>query len=365
MDYAFAPGTTAQDGRLRRMLTARANIKVITTAGVSTVADFLQALVAQSVTADDLIAGSHASDEGFLFIDLDSTTSQPINYEMLEKVDTSGTINIPTGVKGANTSFHFKGCAIGSDDSLPFLTLLKKALDNPQSVTAPKYFHSLFEYNGQGIFESMAYGYRVMSKAAYPNRAALIADFTAAGFTEELDGTAVDPAKWSKWIRPTLKLAPANSHKVKFDFPVTIAPAAGGISAISDLQAECRSRAERYTYALTVSSGPIPADLPGRVALLQTEMSSDPVFQSSHDYPVYQRMHFSDFNAFFTGFSWKASLTGKTLNFVGTHYVYTLVIPILKPATTDELIYNYYPVTGAPVINFLEDNASFKLFGVV
>lgn len=364
MDYAFAPGMTAQDARLRRLLTARANTTVITTAGVTTVANFLQALVTQSVTADDLIAGSHASDEGFLFLDLDPTTTQPINYEMLEKVNSSGTINIPASVKGANTSFHFKGCSIGSDDSLPFLTLLKKALDNPQSVTAPKYFHSLFEYIGQGIFESMAYGYRIMSKTAYTTRAALIADFTAAGFTQELDGTPVDPAKWSTWVRPTLNLAPAHSHKVKFNFPVAIVPPAGGVSAISDLQAECRSRAEIYTYALTVS-GPIPPDLPGRIALLQTEMSSDPLFQSTHDYPVYQRMHFSDFNSFFAGFSWAVTLTGNVLNFVGTHYVYTLLIPVLKPGTTNELIYNYYPVTGAPVMNFAEDNASFKLFGVV
>jgi hypothetical protein len=364
MDQAFAPGTTGQDGRARRMLTARANTHLVTTVGVTTVAGFLQALVAQSITADDLVAASHASDEGFLFLNLDSTTSLPIDYEMLEQLNTSGTIHIPASVQGATTSFHFKGCSIGADDSLPFLQLLKQALDNPQSVTAPKYFHSLFEFTGQGIFESMAYGYRVMNKTAFPDRAALIAAFTAAGFTEELDGTPVPAANWSKWIKSKLQLAPANSHKLPFNFPVTISPSAGGVSAIADLHAECRSRAEHFTYVLTVTGGPIPPDLPGRVALLQTELASDPKFQSTHAYPIYQRMHFADFNDFFNGFSWRATLQGNTLNFVGTHYVYTLLIPILKPGTADELIYNYYPVTGAPVMNFEEDNASFVLFGV-
>jgi hypothetical protein len=365
MDYAFAPGTTPQDGRLRRLLTARANTTLISKKGVSTVAGFLKTLVAQSVTADDIVVGSHASDEGFLWIALDPTTAQPINFETLQKVDASKTINIPASIRSATTSLHFKGCTIGSDDSLPFLTLLKSALDNPQSVTAPKYFHSLFEYIGQGVFESMSYSYQIKSKTAYTTTAALIADFVAAGFTEELDGTAVDPAKWTAWIQPTMKLAPANKDKVVFNFPVSIVPPAGGVSAIPDLPAECRSRAEKYTYDLTVSSGPIPADLPGRVALLQTEMASDPMFQASHDYPVYQRMHFTDFNDFFAGFDWACTLNGKTLNFVGTHYVYTLVIPILKPGTTDELIYNYYPKTGTPVMNFLEDNAAFDLFGTV
>src|SRR5665213_143646 len=154
MDYAFAPGTTAQDGRLRRMFTARTNTQLISKAGVATLADFLSELQTQGFTAGDLVAGSHASDEGFLFLRLDSTTQppasgstkfEPVDYEMLEAVDTSKTINIPASVKGTDTSFHFKGCAIGSDDSLPFLTLLKHALDTPGNVTAPKYFHGLYE----------------------------------------------------------------------------------------------------------------------------------------------------------------------------------------------------------------------------
>jgi hypothetical protein len=232
MDFAFAPGTTSQDGRLRRMFAARTSTTLISKTGVDSVADFLQELVSQSLAGGDLIGGSHASDEGFLFLPLDNTTTTlPVDYDALVTVDSAKTINIPSAVSSPTTSFHFKGCAIGSDDSLPFLTLLKDALDNPQSVTAPKYFHGLYEFTGQGIFEFMAYGYRLMKKTAYANRAALIADYKAAGFTQDLDGTAVPDANWSKWIKAKLKLAPPTKDKVKFSFPVTINPATGGVAA--------------------------------------------------------------------------------------------------------------------------------------
>ena len=47
--------------------------------------------------------------------------------------------------------------------------------------------------------------------------------------------------------------------------------------------------------------------------------------------------------------------------------MYTLIIPVAKPATppaaSNELIFNFYPTTGAPTMNFLEDNTA--LFGQV
>jgi hypothetical protein len=366
MDFAFAPGTTGFDGYLRGLLSARSNTTLITKPTVTTVETFLKELVSSSLQGGDLIGGSHASDEGFLFLALDGTTAPlPVNWDMLVAVDTSKTINIPAAVKSPDTKFHFKGCSIGSDDSLPFLTLLKSALDNPQSVTAPKYFYHLGLFSKTGIFESMSYGYRLMSKTAYATRTALIDDYKAAGFTEELDGTPVPDANWSKWIKAKLALAPATKHKVQFDFPVTINPAAGGISAIPHLEAECRSRREHYTYVIN-GAAPYPTTQADRETFLKTTMSGDADFQSSHLYPVYQRLHFSDFDSFFDGFSWTFTVKGSTFNAVGTHFVYTVVVPILKPGTTDELIYNFYPAGGgAPVMNFLEDNAAFDLFGIV
>jgi hypothetical protein len=210
----------------------------------------------------------------------------------------------------------------------------------------------------------MFYGYRLMSKTAYTSRNKLIDDYKAAGFTEELDGTPVPDTNWSTWIKSRLDLKPATSDKVQFDFPVTINPAAGGISAIPHLQAQCRSRREHYTYRIT--GGSFPTTQADRETFLKNTMSSDPDFQSSHLYPVYQRLHFASFDDFFDGLSWAFTVRGSTLNAVGTHFVYTVVVPILNPGTTDELIYNFYPLGGgAPVMNFLEDNVAFTLFGIV
>lgn len=312
-----------------------------------------------------MIGGSHASDEGFLFLALDDTTTPlPVDWDMVVAVDASKTVNIPPAVRSPDTKFHFKGCSIGSDDSLPFLTRLKSALGNPQSVTAPKYFYHLGLFAKAGIFESMSYGYRLMSKTGYAKRDDLITDYKAAGFTEELDGTPVPDANWSTWIKPTLKLKPATKDKIQFDFPVTINPAAGGISAIPHREAQCRSRREHYTY--TVTGATYPTSQADRETFLKNTMSGDADFQSSHPYPVYKRLHFSDFDSFFDGFSWVFTVKGSTMNAVGTHFVYTVVVPILKPGTTDELIYNFYPASGGtPVMNFLEDNAAFTMFGIV
>jgi hypothetical protein len=113
-------------------LAARANTTLITKRGVTTVQKFLQELVSSSLQGGDLIGGSHVSDEGFLFLALDDTTTPlPVNWDMLVAVDASKTINIPPAVSSPDTKFHFKGCSIGSDDSLPFLTQLKSALGGP------------------------------------------------------------------------------------------------------------------------------------------------------------------------------------------------------------------------------------------
>ena len=89
-------------------------------------------------------------------------------------------------------------------------------------------------------------------------------------------------------------------------------------------------------------------------------------FKSTHLYPVYTRYHFQKLADFVNGITWKPTvLPGNVLQFVGKRYRYELHIPVLKPGTPDELIYNFYPVSGTPAINFNESNTPYKLFGVV
>ena len=53
-----------------------------------------------------------------------------------------------------------------------------------------------------------------------------------------------------------------------------------------------------------------------------------------------------------------------SLQYVGSRYRYRLEVPITKPGTND-LIYNFYPDSGTPIVNFSETNDPFKLFGLV
>jgi hypothetical protein len=366
MDQAFAPGSSPQDRRLRLMFTARTNTTLQKPTGATSIEDFFNFLKNSSLTADDLVVGSHASDEGFLLIALDAShATLPVSYEDVDAVDTSGTIHIPAAVKGPDTSFHFKGCAIGSDDSLPFLNLLKSALDNPTQVTAPKFFHGLSEFRGTGVFEFMGHNYRVLDKDGFAKRDDLVDAFiNAVPPLTRLDGTAVPDADIKQWVRKGLPLKPAKTAKRPIPFPVKIVPKTGGIDAIDDPAAECRSRREQYTYQLDTGSAP-PAGLTARIAAMRPFLEAEPDQQSTHAYPIYQRLHYPSFDDFFDNQVWTITLKGTVQYWVGTHFVYTLVIPVVKPGTTDELIFNFYPASGAPTMNFLEDNAVYDLFGQV
>jgi hypothetical protein len=364
VDYAFAPGTTPQDARLRLLLKARNNTTLRLTG--TSIEDFLDDLNSSTLKADDLVVGSHASDAGFLFLALDgSHNTLPINYEDLQAVDTSGSIHIPAAVRSPGTKFHFKGCTIGSDDSLPFLKLLKSALDNPAQVTAPKFFHALYELITVGVFELMAYNFKLLSKDGFTKTADLVTAYqTASPPLTLLDGTQVPDADIKKWVRPQLALKPALQDKKPLSFPVKIVPATGGQSAIPDPPAECRSKRETYPYDLNVGTPP-PKDKSAQVAAMRASLSAEPDQQSTHAYPIYKRLHYDTFDDFFDGQNWTVTVNGNDQHWVGTHFVYTLVIPVGKPGTPDELIFNYYPSTGVPTMNFLEDNATYSLFGVV
>jgi hypothetical protein len=358
MDYGFVPGVTAWENLMRDMIGRRKNTRAEILSGTESIMDFFKHLNRSNITADDLLVASHATDEGVLFLDLDAIHSgEPATYEALDEVDSSHTIEIPPGVRKSTTRFHVKGCRIGSDDCIPYLKKLKSALGNPKQVTAPKFFHGL--YNGTyGIFEWMGHNYELVVKDAFKKRDDLVTALRNKKFMR-LDGkTPVDDADIAKWVPPTLQLQPAIKHKLPISVPVAIVPKTGSVSAIDNIGAQCRAERAIYTYA----HGSAP--LPKNTTELKKALQADPVFQSTHPYPLYHRQHYKTFDEFFDGQTWVLT---RSRNWVGTHFVYTLVIPVTKPATppaaTNELIFNFYPPKGDPTMNFLEDNTT--LFGQV
>jgi hypothetical protein len=375
MDYAFVPGVSPYEDLLKRVMKSRNNTTLVNQAGVSTIADFLQSLVTNSHQADNLILGAHASDETFAMA-FDSTTKVPKvptpsngrDYEMLEAVQTAGTIHIPAAVRTATTNCHLKGCNVGAEQTKPFLTLFKTDLGAPQQVTAPKYFHSLKDDAGRGVLESMEVEFTVTNPTAFPDTATLADAFRKKGFTQgvEKNGAQVPvPDKWKNWVSASLDLAPWVSDEKPIDISTRIVPPAGGLKLIDRKNGRCTSRFVSFPAYQDMTGKTVPPDKTGQMGFLKAALQNDAREKAGHLFPLHVRFGFSDIDEWIKGFDWTPTFDGtRLLTFNGSQYVYGVRLPIVKTGT-NHLIYNYYPTTGRPKMNFLEDNAKFVMFGSV
>lgn len=373
MDYAFVPGQSDYEDLLRSVAKARPTTTLL--GGSTTIAGFLNDLKSQSLKADNLVVGGHANDMSWV-VSFDSATPVPTgssgtDYEMLQAVDTAKTINIPPDIRTNGIKFHIKGCEIGSKTAEPFLALLKKALGNPQQITAPKFLHGLAPDADRGVFEYMLYDFIVYNKTPVENTPTLVQMFQQKQFQTgvEAGGTPVDipPENWKRWVKYGLNLAPADAHEVKFDVYTTLDPPiiSGGVKLthMSARDAHCRAVVEGFAVPIPLNGNPIPPDQPGRLALAKSRLILSPTMHD-HPFPTYVRFGFNDFDSMWNGFDWTVSVQGNDLFLSGQHYAYKVRIPVTK-AGSNKLIFNYYPKTGKPTINFVEDNAKFELFGTV
>jgi hypothetical protein len=383
MDFAFVPGGTHYEQDLQRLMQNRAKTTLINKNGVSTVADFLQELKSENVTGGDLLLGAHASRNAFV-MPFDASTTLRTDYEKIEALSAAGTIHIPASVKGPNTSVHLKGCRIG-DTARPLLTVTKTAMDNPQQVTAPRFLHVLIDDAGQGVFEYMRYAYEVTTPdpKKFDKRADLVAAFQSPpqpfmqGVETGKPQVAVPAANFEKWIPSQAKLDSLNDE-IKLDFTVALAPFVVRLDPVSGKKLTIKviwhsaiftAFPDTFTWKIDMTGKMVPSDKAGQLALLQPSMQTDPKmkFPAAHPFPYYVRYGFPDFASFFAAFDWDPTLdidgSTQTLRFVGTEYIYRLEIPVVKAGTTT-LIYNYYPNSGAPTMNFKEDNATYEMFGV-
>jgi hypothetical protein len=372
MDYAFVPGVTGYELLLKRAMRSRTNTTLIDQAGIATIADFLQSLVTNSQQAENLVLGAHANDEAFA-IPFDSATPVPSgsngrDYEMLKAIDTAGTIHIPAAVRTSTTNCYVKGCNVGTGSAQPFLQLFKKALDNPQQVNGPKFFHVLRDDSGNGVLEYMRVEYTVMNPTPFSTNADLATAFRNQNFQQgvEVGGTQVPvPDGWSNWVRPTLQLNPTFSDDRPFSILTRIVPAAGGLTLINLNNGTCTSRREGIVATQPMGTQAIPPDKSGRMAFLKPLLQGDPREQSG--LPLHARFGFTSLDAWIAGFDWspvadETDPASRKIVFIGNHFVYGVRLPVMASGT-NHLIYNYYPTHGTPRMNFLEDNARFVMFG--
>ena len=108
---------------MRSALRARANTTLVHERGVRTLQQFLRYLTSApgiALPADNLVIVSHASEEGWLLLPLDSKSGSKIDFETLEQVADRNTIRIGANIldPNRNPAVHIKGCAVGSAPQL-------------------------------------------------------------------------------------------------------------------------------------------------------------------------------------------------------------------------------------------------------
>ena len=350
MDYGFAPGSTAQDKRARNLFSRRANTTLVAPKSLAVVRGFANFLLTSGTVTrpiDDALIAAHANSEGWILIPMFAKQKKGgTNFETLEQTlsDPTKSIAIDDRVIGFTTgdpimhSVHFKGCNIGK--APPFLTKFREALGGNVMVTAPKHFHGIYEHTAYGTFEYMAYEFQVRNKTYFPNRTVLAA-FDGVGFSY-IDGTPVPTTDWPKWV-PKKNV----SKSVKTPVNPTLGVSIGKRKTI-ETSREYRVKQQKFQWSIKFSGGPPPSTTAAQQADFESSVSSDPKFQSTHDYPWYERLGYNDVTEFFAGYKWKHSAKKSTLYTTGTRVEYTILLPITDAA--GDLVFNFHPLSTTPYV---------------
>lgn len=349
MDFGFAPGTTPQDNRVRALFTRRTNTTLIHQQSIAHVADFLGHLLntpADTKPVGNLLIGSHGNDQGWLQIGLDATLGGDIDFEKLVAAVTSGSVSIPAALitnpddTPAAVTVHIRGCRIGMAKT--YVEKLKEALGGGVTVTAPKHFHAIIS-GGDGTYEFLSYGFQITPKDAFPDRAALVAAFAAKNL-KDIDGAVVPAAKWETWVPQAI-----GEGRVEVAAFESLGQSAGGVTQLS-VKREFRHEKLNYVQEVT-GLATQPKTHADKVDALKNNLSTAPLFATSHDFPVYERVGYAGVEEFVNGFKWAFTWTKEEADNIltcsGTRHDYTLLIPVTEPSTSN-LIFNYYPQPGGP-----------------
>jgi hypothetical protein len=377
MDFAFVPGI-GDPGleRLAALINRLPNTVVDLSPQPAALSDFLAVVndVIQRLSlgpAGNLLIGAHGEEEGNWYLALDRTASIPAVYETIEK---STSIRIPAAVMGPLSWVRLKSCLLG--DINPLLLVLKKALGNPPAVTAPRYIHAHLNGYLNGIWEFMLYQFVVVGpdsgKKQLPDRNAAKAAFAdPSNHFQLVDKSNVPGQSWDSWLpaAASLNLAPATASKAKTPF-IALIPNffGGGRPVFIAMEARLHSNLETVPI-VALESDFIPAGKDTERDALNDLLGLRPEYLDAHPYPVFKRYGHKTLADFVNGFNWTVTpQNGKiktySLQYVGTRYRYRLEVPITKPGTS-ELIYNFYPDSGSPTVNFSETSDPFNFFGRV
>ena len=381
MDYAFIPGIGDSDLEAEVDLLHHLPQTAVDLAPQPTaLSTFLAAvnMVIQGAgfgPAGSLIITAHGDLEGHFSLSLDPSTQPPATYE---KIQNSTSISIPPAVKDANTSVQLTSCLLGSKQTAPLLQALKTAMGNPKSVTAPRYLHAIWgPKDGApfGMWEYMMYQFVILGKDPgkdpLTSRDDVVKKFSApaSGF-QYFDGTNIPASKWQDWVPSPAQIKLDTDYQIFFfPLPVVVPIDFAGIQTSVSIPffAAWVSWHEKIPVP-NVESDYIPAgDDTIADTLIDLLPASFGEYRVGHLYPVYTRYNYKTLKDFAYGLHWKVNYGPGTskkyvLQCVGTRYRYELWIPVTNPST-NELIHNYFPDSGAPTINMTASSQPL-LFGV-
>lgn len=348
MDYAFAPGGTAQDRRVRELFGRRANTTVVFRRRLRTMRGFVNHIDTEpSITfpIDDVLVGAHANSEGQLFMPMFPGQRGPTQFETLQEAidDAAKSVALSDASIGYTAgdpvthSVHFKGCNLGK--ALPFIAKFKEALGEHVNVTAPRHFHGVTPSRPHGSFEYMAYEFSIRQDRDFASRADLLDAFDAAGFTY-IDGTAVPTADWGPLVPRRI------GRTVRLQERATLGAAIGRLTTIFVPR---QFRVDRLPFTWTITF-PRPSDVPapaGRQAAFEDSLRNDDKdrFSDLHEFPMYERLGYATFDDFIDGYRWRHTKSGRRLVTRGTRTEYTIVV-VIKDRTTGHLIFNFHPRSG-------------------
>lgn len=308
MEFAFAPGRTRYDSLMRQLFTNRPNTQLVQGRALRTIADFFNRLHtdhAITLPAEDLFIVSHGN-KAWVQIYLDTTQTTDTTFEAADAgvpghADpfktgvTAGSVQLAANVNhdAANNltsmaltsmATNLRGCRIGAAE--PFVDKLKEAFGNESPVTAPKHIDEVYEFGSVGMMELLVYGFSLVSKTAFADRAAIAAAFDAASLTFK-DGSAVPTAMWTDWVPRDVTPGLRTAKSLYVNLGVTL-----GTRTRIRQSIEFRHDLPKLTYSITgLSPIPAPADW---IETLRTALNNDAAqpnsnLASTHPLPMYQR----------------------------------------------------------------------------
>jgi len=370
MDWGFAPGGSrdpmddkhGEQERARRLFQNRENTGLIDRPGgkkkstpIASVRGFIQHLTSNASIAkpiENALIGTHANDEGQLFIPMFPGQRRETDFEILQATidNANRSIKLTAVINGpGDHEVHIKGCNIGTVTK--FLTKLKEAFGS-SGVTAPKHFHGLKFDAKIGITEYMAQEFLIRSATQITDRDTLIAKFKAKKFKfvgpagAPDNGPLVGDDKWETWVPQDILTQGDNPVFRNFQF-------GGTVGGATERAFQRQFRVEKTKVGDIFWDFEPPAPFPaetGYVAALRADLKLAPQFQSTPTFLAFhERLGYGSVDEYVDGISWQIKPAKKspgTLHATGTRWLYVAVIPIVDTAT-GLLFINFHPDKGS------------------